>query len=548
MSNGRSGPPLFTVVAFWAFVLGGLTFGGIFIGNWRVLNARATAARQAGATEPVVTLAGGPMSVLMPGVNPPNQQQPSSSAAGQPGQAPISNNLVSVVKNVLPDWQGTEPVNILLLGIDKRDDEPIEGTRSDTMILASIDPVSKSASMVSLPRDMWVNIPGCTPRAGCIGGMQRINVAHAVGGPDLAMKTVSTDFGVPIQYYARVDFRGFQQMVDAVDGVVIDVDWPVKDDEYPTADYGYQRIYFGPGPQLMSGEQALEYARSRHGTSDFARAGRQQKVIVSVRNRVLQLDMLSHAPELLGIAQKSVSTNLTPVQMLALAKLVSQIDRDRINNLVIDANYVTPFVGSDGADLLNPNLPAIKHAIASAQKTAAHPELKAKVEVLNGSGTAGLGQKAADLLTAQGFNVVNVAPAERSDYRSSSVQVLGVDSDGAAQAVANVLKMPQTAIVSADAAGNTPALIFASSSARTSVCRRAPDPELTARGWWAARQGSFTTCREARPAVSRVSPIEAAQRHLAAVHSGPIVHQQHVRPDRPSETSPTTASTASSVT
>jgi hypothetical protein len=133
-----------------------------------------------------------------------------------------------------------------------------------------------------------------------------------------------------------------------------------------------------------------------------------------------------------------------------LAKLVSQIDRERINNLVIDGNYVRPFVGADGADLLDPNIPAIRRAIAGAQKTAAHPELRAKVEVLNGSGTAGLGQKAADLLTAQGFNVVRIAAAERSDYRSSLVQVLGVDNDGAAQAVANVLKMPETAIVSGE--------------------------------------------------------------------------------------------------
>ena len=104
----------------------------------------------------------------------------------------------------------------------------------------------------------------------------------------------------------------------------------------------------------MDGDTALQYARSRHGTSDFARAGRQQKVIVSVRNRALQLNMLSQAPELVGIIQKSLSTDLTPVQMLSLAKLVSQIDRDKISNLVIDANYVTPFKGADGADLLRP--------------------------------------------------------------------------------------------------------------------------------------------------------------------------------------------------
>jgi hypothetical protein len=219
----------------------------------------------------------------------------------------------------------------------------------------------------------------------------------------------------------------------------------VKDDQYPTADYGYQRIYFGPGPQLMDGATALQYARSRHGTNDFARAGRQQKVLVSLRSRVLQLNMLSRAPELVSIAQKSLSTDLTPVQMLALAKLVSQIDRDKIANLVLDTNYVTPFKGYDGADLLLPNVPAMRRAIASTQRSAAHPELRAKVEVLNGSGTVGLGQKAADYLTAQGFNVVRIAAAERSDYRSSLVQVLTEDK-GAAQALASTLRFPMTAI------------------------------------------------------------------------------------------------------
>jgi len=440
MSTGRAGPPLFTVVAFWAFVLGGLAFAGIFAGNLRVLSARVNESRQPGAPPAVVTLGAGPVSMTVP------VTMSSPSAAAAPARpAQIASNIVSVVKNVLPDWQGTDRVNILLLGIDKRDDEPIAGTRSDTMMLASIDPVSKSAALISLPRDMWVRIPGCTASAGCTGGRQRINVAHAVGGPEMAMQTVTDDFGIPIQHYARVDFRGFERLVDVVGGVVIDVDTPVKDDEYPTADYGYMRIYFGPGPQLMSGALALEYARSRHGTNDFARAGRQQKVIIGVRNRVLQLDMLSRAPELVGLVQSSVATDLTPVEMLGLAKLVSEIDRDKIGNLVIDTQYVRPFTGSDGADLLDPDIPAIKRAIANAERYAARPELRAKIEVLNGSGTAGLGQKAADYLTTQGFNIVRIAPAERSDYRSSLVQILGADN-GAARALASALSVPETAI------------------------------------------------------------------------------------------------------
>src|SRR5207244_6855394 len=103
---------------------------------------------------------------------------------------------------------------------------------------------------------------------------------------------------------------------------------------------------------LMDGPTALEYARSRHGTSDFARAGRQQRVLVSLRNRALQLNMLSRAPELVGIVQKSLSTDLAPGEMLALAKLVSQIDRYKITNLVIETTLVTPFLGMDIAELL----------------------------------------------------------------------------------------------------------------------------------------------------------------------------------------------------
>ncbi|MDQ6672720.1 MAG: LCP family protein [Chloroflexota bacterium] len=435
---GRVHPPVFAVAAFWAFVLGGLAFGVVFAGNWRALGAR-TGGRMAG-TPNVVTVGAGPVNVNVP-VSVSNPA-PASSPANPPQMA---SGIAAVVQNVLPDWQGSERINILLLGIDKRDDEPIAGTRSDTMILASIDPVTKSAALVSLPRDMWVNIPGCTYVQGCSGGQQRINVAHAAGGPDLARQTVTADFGVPIQFYARVDFRGFEQLIDAAGGVVIDVDWPVKDDEYPTEDYGYQRIYFAPGPQLMDGRTALQYARSRHGMSDFARAGRQQKVIVSLRTRALQLNMLSRATELVSIIQKSLATDLTPVQMLSLGKLVSQIDRSKIVNLVIDASYVTPFKGSDGADLLRPNYPAIRRAIDTAQRTAAHPELQARIEVLNGSGTVGLGQKAADYLIAQGFNVIRIAAAERSDYSSSVVQVLGPDK-GAAQALATSLRVPSTAI------------------------------------------------------------------------------------------------------
>jgi len=399
-----------------------------------------------------VVMGAGPVSVTVPvKLTAPqplaNPQAGPASSSNKPSVVPpaISSSIANVVKVVLPEWAGTDRVNILLLGIDKRDDEPINGTRSDTIMIASIDPVAKSAALVSLPRDLWVTIPGCNASMGCSAGQQRINFAHAAGGPELAKKTITNDFGIPIQYYARVDFRAFEQLVDLAGGVMVDVDRPVKDDEYPTDDYGYQRIYYAPGPQLLDGVHALQFARSRHGTNDFSRARRQQMVIVALRDRALQLNMLSKAPSMVGIVRENLSTDLSPVQLLSLARLMSEIDRDRIGNLVVDTNYATPFKGSDGADLLDPQLGRIRAAFESTVRAAGRPELKARVEVLNGSPTAGLGQRAADYLKAQGFNVVNVAAAERTDYPSSLVQVLTSDRK-AAEALATTLEVPVTAI------------------------------------------------------------------------------------------------------
>jgi polyisoprenyl-teichoic acid--peptidoglycan teichoic acid transferase len=435
----RTGPPLFAVLTFWVFVVGGLVFAGVFMSNWRALAAR-TAQAPVGTSPPkLVTVGAGPVTVSVPvSISPAPMALPSK-------PADVSSSIVSVVKTVLPDWQGTERFNVLLLGIDKRDDEPAAGTRSDTMMIASIDPETKSVALISIPRDLWVTIPGCSAAAGCFGGQQRINFAHAIGGPDLTARTITGVFGLPIDYYARVDFRGFEDAVNAVGGVLIDVDTPVKDDEYPTYDYGYQRIYFAPGPQLLDGKSALQYARSRHGTNDFSRAARQQRVIVAIRNRALQLNMITRAPELAGIIQKNLYTNLSLPQMLSLAKLLSQVDRERIQPLVIDTNYVTPFTGADGAALLDPSVPRIRAAIAAVQKSAAHPELQAKIEVLNGTGTVGMEKKAADFLKSQGYNVVRSASADAGEYRFSQVQVLAQDH-GAAEALAAALRVPHTAI------------------------------------------------------------------------------------------------------
>jgi LCP family protein required for cell wall assembly len=288
----------------------------------------------------------------------------------------------------LPEWSGTKRVNILLLGIDHRDDEPIDGSRSDTIMVVSIDPLSKSVVMVSLPRDLWVSIPGYF--------QQRINVAHSAGGPALVGRTIEANFGIRIDHFARINFRGFEEIVDAVGGVIVDAERTIKDDEYPTEDYGVMRLFIPPGPQHMDGRTALQYARSRHSENDFGRARRQQRVLMALRDRGLQLNILPKVPSLIGLVQKAIQTDVGVTDMLALARLGSEIERDRIKSVVVDVNLADPFVGSSGEDLLMPRRADIQRAITRAFAEASGQT--ARVEVLNGTNRAGIARSLGDQL------------------------------------------------------------------------------------------------------------------------------------------------------
>jgi len=343
----------------------------------------------------------------------------------------------------LPDWQGTDRINILLLGLDQRDDERELGlpTRSDTIIVVSIDPQTRSAAMISFPRDLWVEIPGFAS--------ERINVAHALGeaykvpggGPKLTERTIEANFGINLHYFARVDFRGFETLVDTLGGVLIDVERPISDDEYPTPDYGIKRLFIPAGLQLMNGQRALEYARSRHSDSDFGRMRRQQQVLLGMRDRALQIGILPKVPSLLQVAQQAVTTDLKPFDLLALAKLAQTIDRDGIATLVIDANYADPFVGAQGQQLLRPRKEAIRAAVA---QLLTDPRLKREA-VLNGSGRAGLATSTASVLAERGFDIVLVDTADRADYPTSLVRVAN-GKRYTAVTLANILHLPAEAI------------------------------------------------------------------------------------------------------
>jgi LCP family protein required for cell wall assembly len=183
------------------------------------------------------------------------------------------------------------------------------------------------------------------------------------GGPGLAARTIEQNFGLPVPYYAIVNFHGFENIVDTLGGIVVDVPRPVKDDEYPTPDYGIQRLYVALGPQLMDGSQALKYARTRHTDNDISRSARQQQVLLAIRDRALRPDIFSRLPTLTDQGLRTVKTNFTATELLALGKLASQMDSTAFNSLVIQYPLVVDYRGFGGAALLLPRKNDIREAI-----------------------------------------------------------------------------------------------------------------------------------------------------------------------------------------
>ena len=332
-----------------------------------------------------------------------------------------------------PAWDGASRINVLVIGLDYRDWVAGEGApRSDTMIVLTIDPLSKTAGMLSIPRDMWVNIPGF--------GYSRINTAYSSGegaklpggGPELARKTVEQFLGIPIQYYAQIDFYTFVEFIDLIGGIEIYNDEELRLD--PVGE-GKDKIKLTCcGMRTLSGERALAYVRFRKDKEgDVARAARQQKVILAIRDKVLSPE---NFPVLLGKAQQfyeefsaGIKTNMPFDTALQLGVLAREIPVDSIKPGVIDYNMVLladTTLGGERAAVMKP-LPdknrelrdqiftsggALSPLAAQSDLTAMMQADAARVRVLNGSFTGGLETTTGNFLLAQGVQVTEAGPAE----------------------------------------------------------------------------------------------------------------------------------------
>ena len=244
---------------------------------------------------------------------------------------PIGRVVPAVVdQSPPPEWSGRERLNVLLLGVDKREgDAQTENT--DTLIVLSLDPVNNTAAMLSIPRDTLVAIPGQR-------NLDKINAAYSYGGsqrgPDLARRTVEGLLGIPVHSFALIDFSAFTKIVDSFGGVLVDVKRPLRDEEYPTADSGIERLQILVGPQLLGGDDALRYARSRHDSNDFNRSRRQQDVLTALRIRLVQ-GGLARIPSVMDRIGTGVQTNFDPGNVLPLARTGSAIDSRAIRSEVM---------------------------------------------------------------------------------------------------------------------------------------------------------------------------------------------------------------------
>ena len=369
-------------------------------------------------------------------------------------------------------WNGTDRVTILLLGIDQREGETDTAYRSDSMMLVTLDPVGRTVGVLSIPRDLYVTIPGFPDRdkittANFKGDAYRL----PGGGAKLAKDTVEANLGIRVNYYVRINFTAFETLIDQLGGIDVDNPVAIDDPQYPGRRYDFDPFYLPAGKQHLDGKTALKYARTRHSVGDdFGRAQRQQQIGLAIRDKVVSANMLptliSKGPQLITTLSGSYITDLSPEQIVGLALLGKDIPRDKITMEVIDRRYIASFLlTADNQEVLILNIEKFRELRDKMFYTpqpalinvpdAAQYLLKegARVEVQNGSNKSGVAASAAEYLKAKGVNVVSVGNADRNNYTTTTIVDLN-NKPYTAKWLADTLRLPQANIVTGSKSTN----------------------------------------------------------------------------------------------
>lgn len=259
----------------------------------------------------------------------------------------------------LRPWDGQSRFTVVVGGLDRRPEEIGLAHRTDSLMIASIDPVSSSIGILSVPRDLLVSVPGYAKR-------QKINTVLFNGegqragfGPTLLQQTIQYNFGIRVHNYVLMDFQALIDIVDIIDGIEITIDYTIDDPKYPDMNYGFDPLFIPAGTHMLNGYDALRFARTRHGNNDMRRAERQQLVLYAIRDRILSFDMIPRlilqAPQLWATLSDNLYTGLELGQVIQLALFVKDIDLDKIATGVMDYNYVEDYTTEDGLFALIPS-------------------------------------------------------------------------------------------------------------------------------------------------------------------------------------------------
>jgi LCP family protein required for cell wall assembly len=363
------------------------------------------------------------------------RQRASQEAGGSGGTSDGSSAAIPEPSSNLLE----QPFNVLLVGVDSRDN-PDEIARSDTLIVVHVEPEDRWASMLSIPRDSVTQIPNL--------GQTKINAAYSFGynnaeelygrntppdsaGAALAAEAVEQFLDIRIDYIAQVDFRGFERVVDTFGGLTIDVPHPLLDAEYPTDNYGYERMYVPAGLQVLDGRTALRYARSRHGGSDFDRSCRQQRVLRAMLREVRQRNLLDQAaliPELVEDIEQSVSTTLPisdPGVIFGMIELAQSLDRERIQQYSINPSNVQVIAERSSDIYWNERDIQLLVERMMAGPDDAETETVPAIQVQNGAGVRGLASRVTSNLGTQGFQMVEASDAPRPYEHSTIIDYTG---------------------------------------------------------------------------------------------------------------------------
>ncbi len=347
--------------------------------------------------------------------------------------------LQSLSARVLPAqpdtqaWDGRSRVVVALFGLTQRTTEP---ARTDTILVLTLDPARRQASLLSVPRDLWVDIPSY--------GYGKLAIAYEVGGPRLAVYTLQRELGIPIDYYAALTFTGFTRLVDALGGVTIDVPQELKDAQYPClTTTAYCPIDIKPGVQHLDGATALEFVRERHAFAqqDLARVQDQQAFLAALRHQALTPSTLLRAPGLLPLVRRELITDLPYNALPSLGLAYARVPQTRVTHAYIDiaSGLVQSGWSSDGQSILRPATPdGIPALVRRLTHDPALGRADAGVTVWDGSGTAGLAASVGTALRRDGFIVVGVGSTPHAG-RTRTVVVRNTLVPGAVDDVTQAL-------------------------------------------------------------------------------------------------------------